>query len=288
MIVCSLIMMGFLTAAGMSPIVWVPYFALVVIFGVGYARLRAESGYPRMWGRPLGGEQSVLVNLLGTRRLAPGGAMQSLTLMASMFYMTRGYMAQLMAYPTEALKIGDDTGITRRRMIILMVAAVVLGIVVSWWMHLDAFYEYGANILEGGTTSGGYRVTLMRQSYETAAGWTKSHAVPRGAETIAAGVGLAMVLGLAGLRRAFMRFPLHPLGLILALTGGGYTGWAMLLLVSIIKTSVLKVGGMGAYRALVPTFIGIAVGHYFAAGLVWSLLASFGGQFFSDRYQLWF
>ena len=99
---------------------------------------------------------------------------------------------------------------------------------------------------------------------------------------------ILMVLGLAGLRRTFMRFPLHPLGLILALTGGGYTGWAMLLTVSLTKMGVLKIGGMRAYRALVPAFIGIAVGHYFAAGLVWSLLASFGGEFFSDRYQLWF
>lgn len=287
-IVCSLGIVAFLTAAGMSAVVWAPYFLLVLIFSVGYARLRAESGYPRMWGRPLGGEQSLLVNALGTARLAPGGNMRSLTLMASMFYMTRGYMGQLMAYPTEALKIADDTGVSRRRMIALMVAAVLLGTVISWVMHLDAFYEYGANILEGGTTSGGYRVTLMRTSYETASGWANGHAIPKPSETIAAAVGLAMVLGLAGLRRAFLRFPLHPLGLILALTGGGYTGWAMLLLVSLIKMAVLKIGGMGAYRAFVPAFIGIAVGHYFAAGLVWSLLASFGGQFFSDRYQLWF
>lgn len=287
-IACSLAIVIFLTAAGMSPIVWAPYFALVLIFSVGYARLRAESGYPRMWGRPLGGEQNLLVNALGTARLAPGGEMRSLTLMASMYYMTRGYMGQLMAYPTEALKIADDVGITRRRIILLMVAAVMLGTVVSWGMHLDAFYEYGANILEGGTTQGGFRVSLMRSSYEAVAGWSRAHALPKRSETIAAAVGLAMVLGLAGLRRAFLRFPLHPLGLILALTGGGYTGWAMLLLVSVVKMTVLKVGGMGAYRALVPAFIGIAVGHYFAAGLVWSLLASFGGQFFSDRYQLWF
>ncbi|MGI5819530.1 MAG: DUF6785 family protein [Armatimonadota bacterium] len=287
-IVCSLVIVVFLTAAGMSPVVWAPYFALVLIYGVGYARLRAESGYPRMWGRPLGGEQNLLINCLGTARLAPGGNMRSLTLMASMHYMTRGYMAQLMAYPTEALKIGDDAGITRRRMIVLMLAAVLLGTVVSWVMHLNAFYEYGANILEGGTTSGGFRVSLMRQSYEAAASWTQSHVPPRRSEAIASLAGFAMVLGLAGLRRAFLRFPLHPLGLILALTGGGYTGWAMLLLVSLIKMSVLKVAGMGAYRALVPAFIGVAVGHYFAAGLVWSLLASFGGQFFSDRYQLWF
>lgn len=288
LIACSLFIAVFLTAAGMSPLLWVPYFALVVIFSVGYARLRAESGYPRMWGRPLGGEQDLLLNLFGTGPFARGGNMRSLTLMASMFYMTRGYMGQLMAYPSEALKIAQDAGITRRSLIVLMIAAVVLGSVASWVMHLDAFYEYGANILEGGTTQGGFRVSLMRQSYENAARWAESHALPRSTQALFSGLGLVVVFGLAALRRGFLRFPLHPLGLILALTGGGYTGWAMLLIVSLIKMGVLKVGGMGTYRALVPAFIGIAVGHYFAAGLVWSLLASFGGELFSDRYQLWF
>lgn len=287
-IVCSLVMVIFLTAAGMSPFVWAPYFGLVVIFGVGYARLRAESGYPRLWGRPLGGEQNMLVNCIGTERLAALGGMRSLTLMASMHYMTRGYIAQLMCYPTEALKIGDDVGISRRKIIWLMAAAVVFGIVISWVMHLDAFYEYGANILEGGTTSGGYRVTLMRQAYEGAGKWAESPAPPSRPEALASLAGLVMVFGLAGLRRAFLRFPLHPLGLILALTGGGFTGWAMLLLVSLIKMAVLKISGMGAYRALVPAFLGIAVGHYFGAGLVWGLIASLGGPLFSARYQLWF
>ena len=188
---------------------WAPYFGLVVIFGVGYARLRAESGYPRLWGRPLGGEQNMLVNCIGTERLAALGGMRSLTLMASMHYMTRGYVAQLMCYPTEALKIGDDVGISRRKIIWLMVAAVVFGIVISWVMHLDAFYEYGANILEGGTTSGGYRVTLMRQAYEGAGKWAESPAPPSRPEALASLAGLVMVFGLAGLRRAFLRFPLH-------------------------------------------------------------------------------
>ncbi len=285
---CSLAIAVFLTAAGMSPVLWVPYFLLVVIYAVGYSRLRAESGYPRMWGRPLAGEQDLLLNLFGTEPFAPGGDMRSLTLMSSMYYMTRGYMGQLMAYPTESLKIADDAGIGRRSIVTLLIVAVIFGTLASWTMHLDAFYEFGANILEGGTTEGGFRVTLMRQSYENAARWTESHALPRRTETLFTLVGLIMVLGLAGLRRAFLRFPLHPLGLILALTGGGYTGWGMLLLVSIIKILVLNTLGMGGFRALVPAFIGIAVGHYFAAGLVWSLIASLGGEFFGDRYQLWF
>ncbi|MGD9496704.1 MAG: DUF6785 family protein [Armatimonadota bacterium] len=233
-ILCAAVVVGFWAAAGMSLRVLLPYFALVFIFGLGYARLRAETGYPRLWGRPLGGERNLLLDLFGTAPFSPGGDMRSLTLMASTYYLSRGYMAQLVAYPAEAFRVAGEAHIDVRRMALLLAIAVIAGTVVSWWMQLSAFYEYGANVLEGGTTSGGYRIDLMRQSYTDLA------------------------------------------------------GWAMLLLVSAVKMAALRIGGMRAYHAFLPAFIGIAVGHYFAAGLVWSVVSSFGGETFTRAYQLWF
>ncbi|MFP3905381.1 MAG: DUF6784 domain-containing protein, partial [Armatimonadota bacterium] len=95
-----------------------------------------------------------------------------------------------------------------------------------------------------------------------------------------------VILGLALARRFFMRFPLHPIGFLIAVTEG-YNAWGMLLLVGIIKSAILRIGGMRLYRRLVPLFIGIVVGHFFAAGFVWSLLASFGGEGFNE-YPVWF
>ncbi|MFP4250874.1 MAG: DUF6785 family protein [Armatimonadota bacterium] len=285
-ILCALGVAVFWRIAGMNWLVLCGFFGLAYAFAISHARVRAESGFPHNWVRPLAQERDMLVNLLGTERLAMGEGMRSLTLMSSIFYMSRGYLPQLIGFPLEAFKIGGEVRIQTRHMAWLMVIAVVLGSGMAWWMHLSAYYQFGANILEGGTTAGGYRVELVRQGYESLSGWARGHEGPKPREATATAAGFALVLLLAGARRLFLRFPLHPVGLLIALTEG-YNAWGMLLLVYIIKTIVLRIGGMSTYRRLIPLFIGIVVGHYVAAGLVWSLIASYGGEGF-DRYPVWF
>ena len=41
------------------------------------------------------------------------------------------------------------------------------------------------------------------------------------------------------------------------------------------------------YNRLLPFFLGVIVGHFFAAGTLWSLIASFGGEGF-NKYPVWF
>jgi uncharacterized membrane protein len=213
--------------------------------------------------------------------------MQSLTLMNTTHFMSRGYLPGLMAFIADAFKIGSDAKITRKHMVIFLVAAVVLGSIAAWWMHLGAFYEFGANVLEGGTTSGGMRVRLMRQAYETVAGWIENPAPAQPTRAWAAVGGFAMVALVALIRRGFLRFPFHPLGVVMSLTGAGENSWGPLLLIVIIKSVCLRLGGMRLYRRLIPMFLGIAIGHFFAAGTVWALIASFGGEGFAE-YPVWF
>ena len=44
------------------------------------------------------------------------------------------------------------------------------------------------------------------------------------------------------------------------------------LLVWIVKTLILRLGGMGAYRRAIPFFLGLIIGHFFLAGLIWGWL----------------
>lgn len=285
-ILCALGVVVFWRVAGMNWLVLCGFFGLVYAYAIAHARVRAESGFPHNWVRPLAQERDLLVNLLGTERLAMADGMRSLTLLSNVYYMSRGYLPQLIAFPLEAFRIAGEARIRLRHMVWLMVVAVVLGCAVSWWMHLSAYYQYGANILEGGTTAGGYRIELVRRGYESLGSWGRGHEGPKRPQAVATVAGFALVLLLAGARRLFLRFPLHPVGLLIALTEG-YNAWGMLLLVWIIKSVVLRIGGMSTYRRLIPLFIGIVVGHYVAAGLIWSLIASYGGEGF-DRYPVWF
>ncbi len=273
--------------AGMSSQLIVMYFSLLVLFALAYARGRAETGYPHHWIWPLDEQRNMLINFIGTKALAPRGDFRGLTNLSMVHYLSRGYLPQLVAFPVDAFKISGEMKISIRKMAVLMILAVILGSAVSWWMHLSAFYQYGANVLEGGTTSGGQRVALMRGSYDTLAGWMKAPEGPDSSKMTAGIVGFLIVIGLAVLRRAFISFPLHPTGFIFAFTGAGENGWAALLTVTIIKTIVLRIGGMKMYRALLPFFLGVVVGHFFTAGFVWALIASFGGQGF-NKYPVWF
>lgn len=273
--------------AGMSTPVICAYFTLLVLFALAVSRGRAETGYPHHWIWPLEEQRNLLINFAGTRALAPRGDFRSLTLMSMLNFMTRGYLPQLMAYPLEAFKIAGELQVPRRQMALLMLLAVVIGSVVSWWMHLAAFYQYGANVLEGGTTAGGQRVALMRNAYDSLVGWMRAPEGPNRPEMIAGMVGFVMVLGLAGLRRALINFPLSPLGYIFCFTGAAENGWAALLVVSIVKGIVLRLGGMRLYKAVLPFFLGSIVGEFFAAGFVWALIASYGGEGF-NKYPVWF
>ncbi|MEA3400813.1 MAG: DUF6785 family protein [Armatimonadota bacterium] len=278
---------GFWLLFGMHWWVIALYLVLLLSHGIGYMRVRAETGYPTWWIKPLNEERDMLISFFGSERLAPGGDFGSLTGLCLQNFIYRGYFVQLVAYQAEALRIGGEIKVDRRQIVSLMIWAVVLGSVVSWWMHIDTAYEFGSNVLEGGTTSGGTRVSLMTQSYNQLAAWMRGHAEPNRSEAIAFGAGAVIVIILAVLRRVFLQFPLHPTGFVLAMTGGGSIGWAMLLLSLVIKTIVLRLGGMRLFNRLLPFFIGVVVGHYFWSGTVWALIASYGGEGF-NKLPVWF
>jgi hypothetical protein len=229
----------------------------------------------------------VLINFGGTRWLKGMGGMGAMTAMTLNYHLSRGYLPKLMAYMSESFKIAGTTKIPIRRMAIILVLAAVIGTAVSWWMHIDTAYEYGANTLEGGSTSGGARVQLARTAYTNLADWATNDTGPNRSRAIATVGGFVLVLIIAALRRLYLRFPLHPLGVLMSVTGGGINDWGPLLSIVIIKVVVMRIGGMRLYRRLLPLFIGIVIGDFFSAGLVWSVIASFGGEGF-NKYPVWY
>ena len=91
---------------------------------------------------------------------------------------------------------------------------------------------------------------------------------------------------LFGVRTVFLRFPLHPLawGMV---TSYGDLIWGTFFIEWVIKSLVFKLGGMRTYRMLIPFFIGLALGHFFTAGVLYSLIGAYGPVSF-QRYAVWF
>ena len=63
--------------------------------------------------------------------------------------------------------------------------------------------------------------------------------------------------------------------------------WGAFLVAWTVKVSVTRLGGIGLYRRLVPMFLGVTLGHFFTAGILWGALASLGAEVFRG-YGVWF
>ena len=190
-----------------------------------------------------------------------------------------------MAYQVEGSKIAQEAGLKQRTMAGWLVAAVAIGMLSASYIHLKAYYSAGANILEGGTTQGGYRVTLARTEFEELSGFMKAPRPPDRPRALAALSGSLVVAALVALRTYFLRFPLHPLGYAMVTAYGGPM-WGPFLLVWLAKSLILRLGGMRAYKRGVPFFMGLVIGHFFLAGLVWGWLSIINEMY--RRYVVFF
>lgn len=261
------------------------YFGLILIFALVYARARAEAGAAMVWLFPFYLHKQMMIYVGGSEMYARGGNWSNLTILSTMMFMSRGFFQSLMAYQLESTKIAQDAHLRQRTMAVWLIAAAVIGLVGAYYVHLIAYYADGANILEGGTTQGGYRVALARQEFEELSSFVQSHRQPDTNRTIAGASGMVIVLLLVLLRSYSLRFPFHPLGYAMVTSYGGPL-WGPFFLVWIVKTIILRLGGMRMYRQLIPFFLGIVIGHFFTGGLVWGLLSIYNEMY--RRYMIHF
>ena len=275
-------------AAGMTVPTALIYFALILGFALVYSRIRAQAGSPMIWLFPYGEHKTMMINAIGARAFIPDGSYANLTIFANLTFLSRGYFPAFMAYQLESFKFADHAKSSRRVMALVIMLALVMGLAAGYWVHLTAYYEYGSNILEGGTGLwGGTRgAALIRQEYNKMQGYMVSNNAPDYGRTVAVGVGFSFAIALMILRQSFLWFPLHPLGFAMV-TAYGDPLWGAFLSVWIIKKLVMKYGGMRMYRKLVPGFLGIALGHFFTVGILWGALATTGKELFR-AYGVWF
>jgi hypothetical protein len=165
----------------------------------------------------------------------------------------------------------------------VLLAALIVGFYVSAWLLLRSYYEFGA----GGLRSlSGWGSSLARQEYTALVSYATAPAGPDAKRIASTAIGFLMAAGLMGARMVFLRSPLHPLAFCMV-TSYGELIWGTFFMVWLLKTIVAKLGGMRLYRRLVPGFLGLALGHFFTAGVLYGLIGTFGGEQ-ARRYGVWF
>lgn len=273
-------------AAGMAWPTAAAFFFLVFAFAFVQARLRCETGAPMPWAFPVTEQYRLLISAFGSKPFAPTHSFRNLTLLSVGWFLARGYLASLGAYHFEALQLARTGHVRHRDMVVSLFAAILLGAAVSYAVQLSCYYGVGANFLEGGTHSGGMRVSSAVEGYRMLEDYAKRHQQPDWGETGAAVWGFVITLALSFLRHVNVAFPIHPVGFALGTTRG-YRAWASLLVAAGAKSLAIRLGGVSLYRRLIPAAIGVIIGHYMVAGGVWSLVAAFGGEAYRG-YQVWF
>lgn len=276
--------LGWMIAAGMAPWLAIVYTVLILMVALVYTRIRAEVGVPLIWMFPYFGHYKAIKYFTSSRALLYNNEWQSATLFTTLVFLSRGYFPSLMGYQAESYRLCQEVGIKPRHMTWALILALVVGFLAAVWLHLRSYYAFGAGGLRA---LEGWGASISKAEYEMLTGYAKAATPPDVPRAVATVAGLVQAIILTVARMLFLKFPLHPLGLAMA-TSYGELVWGTFFIVWLIKTIVIKLGGMRGYRQLIPGFIGLALGHFFTAGVVYDLFGTFGQAEWYQRYGVWF
>lgn len=262
-------------AMGFSPRFSIPFFAMILGFGLVYSRVRAEAGVPSMWAYPFNQHGPTITNLLGTGALVRDGGIGNVTMLGAFTWISRGYFSSQMGYQIENEALAHESGLKARGLPVMMVGAFVFGCLLAYYLNLSAYYDFGALVLHGGGAQGGYNIRTAQTSWSAYSGIVNAPSPPDLNLNLGVAAGAVMTALLVVLRGFWLRSPFHPLG-YLAVLNHGYALWGPFLITWALKAVIHRLGGARLFRQLMPFFLGLAMADLLVAGLSRIVMAIFG------------
>jgi hypothetical protein len=267
------VLCGWYLQTGLAAWIAIPFFGLIFLIAVVFTRGRAESGVPTWASVPFWQPARQFRYWLGTKALVPDHNYSNLVHLAGLLFLHFAPFPETMTHQLEGFKIAEQGRLHLRSLTALMTGVVALAIAWTFYLYLRLYYEYGANVLAGGSTAGAYNVAIAVDEFNLVGDvLNQGHTAPewsRNGFTLGAFL-LTAVLVL--LRAHFLRFPLHPLGYVLGVAYS-YAYWGPFLTAWAAKALIFRLGGVRLYRRLQPAFIGLILGQVFTLSLVHQFLA---------------
>ncbi len=239
------------------------YFLTYYLLAIAVGRIRAEVGPPtnEMF---LVNPRLFITDAIGTRRIPP----PSLVMMGFYYTFNRGYRAHPMPHILEGFKVADATQMAPRRLIGVMVLAVVAGILTTFWAYLTLAYGSGGDNINVGLGHG---------AYANMKSWLYNPTETNVPAVLFMGVGFLFTGFLWAIRMRFPLWPFHPAGYAIASSPWTFGWvWFSVFISWAVKATVLKVGGIRLYRKTLPFFLGLLFGEYIVGG-GWVLIRVFWG-----------
>ncbi len=246
-------------AAGMRP--WVAVFALLLsfLYMIAAARIRAETGNAWLFGPDVDAYR-LMTTTFGTTVYTPA----DLTVLAYLRSAIASFDLRCLSMPnqSDAYKMADMIGASKRRLTWALVLAIALGVVISFAIALMIWYHYGA-----GAKTDSWRTYMGRQPFDQLHDALATPVKTDLPGTMAAGAGFAVTTALLLLRAQFTWWVFHPVGYAIANTPTMNQVWLPFFIAWTAKLVVLRYGGMRLYRQSLPFFYGVIVGDFVAGGL---------------------
>lgn len=261
-------MMAWLYVARMSWWLVPPVVMVVFALMFGITRIVAEGGLAVT--RPAMMPADVAVAGLGSTQLGPAniGALSTVDSWAGEMRTT------MMAAVIHGLKLAETYVITnRRRLFAAILIAAVAATVAAVATVLKIGYTHGAlNLSEWffgpDTATAPYSFT----AYHLANPTSFSSAF-YGVAAMGAGVQVLLMLA----SQHFLWFPIHPIAFPVSALWTTHHLMPSIFVAWLIKTVVLRYGGVKLYRRTRPLFLGLILGHYVAGG-IWIVIDGFTGM----------
>ncbi|MHB0999511.1 MAG: DUF6785 family protein [Armatimonadota bacterium] len=177
----------------------------------------------------------------------------------------------LMPIFMDGMKLSDGAKLHRSKLGIGLLIAIPVAVLTAYVLHLIISYKYGAISLNTWFYQALPQIHLLEANQILQA--RKDFDI-RG--PIWAGIGFVFTSFLYFMRARFWWWPFHPLGYAAGTWWPLTIWWSVFLVGWVIKSRVLKYGGIKFFLLLRPFFLGLIFGEFFTAFL-WAMLKAFLG-----------
>jgi len=245
----------FTVAMGLSLWLSVVSYVMYLAISLAITRMRAEFGTP-VHDLHFTGPDQVFPLAAGSSAFSH----RDLTAYALFFWFNRAYRCHPMPHQLEAFKLAERTNSPPWRWFWMLVLAAGVGAVASFWAMLHLNYDFGARAKAAGS--------FGAESYNRLASWLQNPTDPNYGVMWAIGVGLVSGLFLQGMRIRFAGWPFHPLGFAVSGSWEMNLVWMPLLIAWVLKTLLLRYGGLKVFRRALPIFFGMILGQFVVGSLL--------------------
>lgn len=270
LIVSFLFLIAFSRAAGMSIWLAIIFFALYTVLDIAITRMRAEMGTP-IHDIHNGGPDLLLQATLGSRRLGPA----NLTILSMYWWFGRTHYSDPMPHQLECFKLAERTGTRNRTMLYVILFSTVISIFATFWAFVHPSHKVGMEEM--------HMNWVGWESMEQLQNWLANPTDGTISTPMNFGFGMLFTLFLAFMRMRFLWWPFHPAGYAVSNSWGMAVAWFPLFIAWVIKSIVMRFGGLRVHRQVVPFFMGLMLGE-FVVGSSLSIIGIVSGK---TVYSFW-